>query len=448
MIIYNCRIVTWAKPNEILESKAVRIVNDHIDKIDDEDRLLTLYPAEERLNANGQFLMPGIICAHTHFYGVFSRGMAIPGNPPENFLQILEKLWWPLDQSLQEEDVRYSALVCLVDAIKHGTTTLFDHHASPNFIDGSLDVIQGAVAEAGIRANLCYEVTDRGGEEKAIAGIAENARMINKLQSSGKNSLVTASFGLHAGITLSDKTLEKCVRDIPSGHGFHIHVAEDLIDENVSVAKYGSRVVNRLDRFGITGHQSIFVHGVHIDDNEIKILENTGTWLTHQPRSNMNNAVGMADVERIFARNIPVCLGNDGFSFAMWDEWRTCYLAHKSWNKDPRCMGADRVIEMAVYNNADMASKLLKDRIGVIMEGAKADLILVEYLPITPVNIGNLPWHIIFGFRDSMVTMTMVDGRILMKDRKLITIDEESISEKARELASEVWKRYLTHFVS
>jgi len=201
-----------------------------------------------------------------------------------------------------------------------------------------------------------------------------------------------------------------------------------------------------LDKFGMTGIDSIFVHGVHIDRREMEIIKNSKTWLTHQPRSNMNNAVGMSDVEEFITAGIPVCMGNDGFSFAMWDEWRTCYLAHKLWNKDPRRMSGSLITEMAAYNNARIASYFFKDSIGTIGPGAKADLILVDYQPFTEVTDGNLPWHIIFGFRDSMVTMTMVNGQILMRDRKLINIDEKSILTSAKEVSSEVWKRYAAQF--
>ena len=429
-----------------MDGYAELINKNFIEKIEKEERLLEQYPSDEKINANGQILMPGLICAHTHFYGVFSRGMAIHGEAPANFLEILKKLWWPLDQSLHEEDVYYSAMVCLIDAIKHGTTTVFDHHASPNFIDGSLDVIENAVRKSGLRASLCYEVTDRGGTEKADAGIRENLRMIQKLGGKNEDRMVTASFGLHAGVTLSDKTLEKCAEVIPEGHGFHIHVAEDKIDQKESEKRYDVNVVARLNQFKITGDNSIFVHGVHLSDDEIDTIHQTGTWLTHQPRSNMNNAVGMANVEKMVQRGIPICMGNDGFSFSMWDEWRTCYLAHKMWNQDPRRMGADQVVDIAAYNNARMATKFFNGKIGVIQEGALADLILVDYIPITSIHADNLPWHIIFGFRDSMVTMTMVNGKVLMRDRKLTEINEHEVCEGAQRSSAAVWERYKKQF--
>ena len=446
MILYNCKIITWENPNRILDNHALRVEEDRITEIDDAAILLDKYPFDEKMDAKGQFLMPGLICAHTHFYGVFSRGMSTHGDAPKDFVEILQKLWWPLDQSLQKEDIYYSVLVCIIDAIKHGNTTIFDHHASPNFIEGSLDVIEQAVRETGIRASLCYEVTDRGGEERADAGIAENIRMIKKVSKNPSGSLVTAMFGLHAGLTLSNSTLSKCSKAIPAGFGFHIHVAEHQSDEYDSLNNYGMRVVDRLGKYGITGEDSIFVHGVHLDNQEIEIIKETGTWLTHQPRSNMNNAVGMADAESIVRYGVPVCIGNDGFSFAMWDEWRSCYLSHKLWKRDPRAMNGDLVIKMGAYNNGKLASHFFKDNIGMISPGAKADLILVDYCPITELNEGNLPWHILFGFRDSMVTMTMVNGVVLMKDRQLIGINEQEVSNRARELSKDVWKRYNTQF--
>lgn len=445
MLITNCRIITWENPNRILSGWAVRIQNDFISDINIERELVNRYPAEDRLDAHGQILMPGLICAHTHFYGAFSRGMAIHGDAPADFPAILKQLWWPLDQSLSREDVYYSAMGLLIDAIKHGTTTVFDHHASPHYITGSLDTIEKALLDAGIRGNICYEVTDRGGLEKAEEGISENIRMIRKLADRPAGSMITASFGLHASLTLSDQTLEKSSRSIPEDTGFHVHVAEHQSDEYDSLKKSQLRVVDRMRQFGITGNNSIFVHGVHLDQREAQIIFDTNTWLTHQPRSNMNNAVGMGDVEGYLRLGIPVCIGNDGFSFTMWDEWRSCYLAHKLWKRDPRSMPGDRVIQMGIYNNARMASHFFNANIGVITPGAKADLIFVDYQPITELTEDNLPWHILFGFRDSMVTMTMVNGKILMKDRQLL-LDEEKISAEAARLSREVWKRYTKQF--
>lgn len=445
MLITNGNLITWEDENRLLENQAILIEDSLIKIIGPQDELLTTYPDVERLDAMGQYVMPGNICAHTHFYGAFARGMGIPGSTPKDFPEILKKLWWPLDMALDEKSIHYSTLVMLVDAIKHGTTTLIDHHASPKFIDGSLDVIAEDMERAGVRGSLCYEVTDRNGIAGAKAGIKENVRFLRKCsdRNIGKSSLIAGSFGLHASLTVSEATLETCAESLPAGMGIHIHVAEDIVDEVDSLNKSGKRVVDRLHHFGLLGQNSIAVHAVHIDAKEMSILAHTGTWVTHQPRSNMNNAVGISRVEEMIRMGIPVCIGTDGFSSTMWDEWKTTYLIHKLWNGDPRRMNGIDVINMGVYNNAVLAGKFFPGAsIGKIVPGAYADLIFVDYHPYTPLTTGNLPWHILFGFNESQITTTIVNGQILMKDRELTTLDEEKIASEAREIVPEVWKRY------
>jgi len=445
MIIINGKIITWEQPNRILEGQALRIEGSRIVEIGLQSALLEKYPQEERLDAHSQYVMPGNICAHTHFYGAFARGMGIPGPAPKDFPEILAKLWWSLDKSLSLDDVRYSALVCLIDAIKHGTTTLIDHHASPNAIGGSLTEVAMAVREAGLRASLCYEVTDREGEQGTAAGIAENLRFIQAAKAE-KSGQLAATFGLHASLTLSDKTLEACRTACPDDVGFHIHVAEHPVDEYDSLQKSGLRVVDRLKRHGILGPRSLAVHAVHVDVREIELLAESQTWVTHQPRSNMNNAVGMSQPESMMRAGIKVCLGNDGFSNQMWEEWKTAYLAHKLWNQDPRRMSGMDVVQMAIYNNALLAEQQFGvGPIGSIVPGAQADLIFVDYHPFTELTAGNLPWQIIFGFHESMVTTTIAAGKVLMRDRQLLTLDEEKITADARQLSAETWKRYLTY---
>ncbi|MEJ2011405.1 MAG: putative aminohydrolase SsnA [Anaerolineales bacterium] len=444
MLITNARVVTWEKPNRILDDHAVCIEGDRITAVGPNKELIERYPHMERLDAGGQLLMPGNICAHTHFYSALARGMAIPGRPPRDFPDVLRKLWWPLDKSLHEEDVYISAMVSLVDAVKHGTTTLIDHHASPNAIHGSLDQIAAAVEASGLRAVLCYEVTDRDGQEKAQAGIAENVRFLERCDSGEvAEARVQATFGLHASLTLSDETLDECRSRAPDGTGFHIHVAEHEADEYDSLQKSGLRVTDRLHRHGILGPRTIVAHAIHIDAMEVDLLKESGTWVTHQPRSNMNNGVGVAEVESMLRAGVPVALGNDGFSNAMWEEWKTAYLLHKVWHRDPRRMPGDLLAEIAVGNSARLAGIFFPQApLGVIAAGAYADLILVDYHPTTPLSGENLPWHIVFGFHDSMVTGTMVAGKLLMKDRELLFLDEEQIAARARELAPGVWERY------
>lgn len=449
MLITNATLITWEQPNQVLENYALRIAGDRIAELGPQPELLQRYPDEERLDARGQYVMPGNICAHTHFYGAFARGMAIPGPAPKDFPEILQKLWWPLDKALTPEDVRLSTEVMLLDAIRHGTTTLIDHHASPNAIAGSLDIIAEAVDRSGLRAVLCYEVTDRDGQAKAQAGIEENVRFIERTrQGQVGDGRVAATFGLHASLTLSEGTLAACREAVPQGTGFHIHVAEHEADEYDSLAKSGLRVVDRLHRHGILGPDTIVAHAVHVDAREVNLLAESGTWVTHQPRSNMNNGVGAAEVESLLRAGVNVCMGTDGFSHTMWEEWKTAYLLHKVWHRDPRRMPATDVVTMGVYNNAGLAGRFFPEApLGVLVPGAFADLIFVDYHSHTPLTAGNLPWQIVFGFHESMVTTTIVAGQVLMRDRELLFLDEEAITAQARRQAPLVWARY-EQFVS
>lgn len=439
MLITDGTLITNETPNRILSDQSLYIEDGVIQAMGRTDDLLARYPQAERLNARGQLVMPGNICAHTHFYGAYARGMAIPGPAPEDFPQILKRLWWPLDKALDRDSVRMSALVCLVDAVKHGTTTLIDHHASPNYIEGSLDVIADVVDWAGLRAVLCYEVTDRDGEEKMRAGIAENVRFM----ANNENPLIAGTFGLHASLTLDDGALRACADARPDGAGFHVHVAEHEADEDDSLRRSGRRVVERLHEYGIWGDKTIAAHCIHINETERRILQETGTWVSHQPRSNMNNGVGAMAFDHFMAQGMKVCIGNDGFSNVMWEDWKAAYLLHKVANRDPRRANGADIFSAAAYNNARLAERFFPGmQLGVLTPGAAADIILVDYHPYTPLTEGNLPWHILFGFEASMVTTTIVAGAVLMRDRQLLTLDESEIARAARELAPRVWERY------
>ena len=441
MLITHGTLITFGSDNRIVEDGALRIEDDTITHVGSTRELLAQFPHEETIDARGQLVMPGNICSHTHFYGAFARGMALRGEPPKNFVEVLEKLWWRLDKALLMEDIRYSALVCLADAIRHGTTCLIDHHASPNEIEGSLDTIAEAAIQAGLRVACAYEVTDRDGDERARAGIAENVRF-SEARRKNPHPLIGASFGLHASFTISARTLEQCVASAQrAGCGFHVHVAEDKADQQDCLKKYDCRVVERFEKAEVLGAQTIAAHCIHIDAYEMDILRETRTNVTHQPRSNMNNAVGTQPSAQLLKRGICLGLGNDGFSNNMFTEMKAAYLAHKQASGDPRVMGADQVMQMAVTNNAKIAELFWSKPLGSLTAGASADIIFLDYAPITPLTVGNLPWHIIFGADGSHVTTTICAGKVLMKDRVLLTLDEAELAAKARERAKSVWAR-------
>lgn len=442
MLITHGRVATFGKNPQVIDDGAVCIGGDQIIAVGETDELKVRYPEAEQIDARGQLILPGSICGHTHFYSAFARGMSIPGTPAKNFMEILQKLWWRLDRALDEESIRLSALVCLVDAIRHGTTTLIDHHASPSYIDGSLDILAEEINRSGVRVCECYEVTDRNGLAGAQAGIAENIRFAKRLAAQPA-PLLAASFGLHASFTIGPQTLDRCVAEAQAlGIGFHVHVAEDNADEIDCETKYGQRVGEHLQARGVLGEKTLSAHCVHVNQHEIDLLAKTRTKVSHQPRSNMNNAVGLSPVQQLLDAGVCVGLGNDGFSNNMYSEMKAAYLVHKATAHDPRVMAGDTVTRLAYENNAQIASLFWPQPLGEITPGAYADLVLLDYLPYTPLTAGNLPWQMIFGIDGTHVTTTIVGGQLLMRDRVLLTLDEERIAAQAREIAPQVWQRF------
>src|SRR5438045_1110670 len=451
-LIGNGTVVTLGSSNQLIEQGAVLVQGSRVGAIGSDEALRQQYPDAQYVDANGGLIMPGFLCTHTHFYSAFARGMAIPGEPPRNFPEILERLWWRLDKLLTLEDTRVSAEIFMADAIRHGTICVVDHHASLNAVDGSLDVIAGAVEQAGMRACLAYEVSDRDGPAVSEASIRENERFIRALRAERRQQaeagMIAASYGLHASFTLSPATLERCAAGgADSGVGFHIHVAEDISDENDSMTRYGMRVADRLEANHILGPRSIAAHCVHVNSGEIGRLAETRTNSVHNPRSNMNNAVGSAPVEEMVRAGVNVGLGNDGFSMNMMQEMKAAYLMHKLADGDPRVMPADLVLNLAFQHNARIMQAVFSPfnanfpQLGALSIGAAADLVLLDYLPPTPLNSGNFPWHLIFGIDAHHLTTTMVAGRWLMRNRQLLTLDEARIHARSRELSQAIWQR-------
>jgi len=442
MLITHGRIATFGQQPQVIDDGAIYVEGDQIVAVGSTHDLLARYPNVEQIDAKGQLVLPGSICGHTHFYGAFARGMGIPGAPARNFIEILEKLWWRLDRALDEESIRLSALVCLIDAIRNGTTTLIDHHASPNLIDGSLDICADAIVQTGLRVCECYEVTDRNGPDGAKAGIAENVRFAKSL-AARKSPLLAASFGLHASFTVGPATLDRCVAEAHAlGLGFHVHVAEDAADEVDAERKYGLRVGEHLRAMNILGDKTLSAHCVHVNEAEIALLAKTKTKVSHQPRSNMNNAVGTSPVQAMLDAGVTVGLGNDGMSNNMYSEMKAAYFVHKANAHDPRAMSGDTVTRLAYENNAQIASLFWPKPVGELTPGAYADIVFLDYFPYTPLTAGNLPWQIIFGVDGTHVTTTIVGGRVLMRDRVLLTLDEERIAAQARAVAPRVWQRF------
>jgi putative selenium metabolism protein SsnA len=429
-------VVTLGKNNRVIWNGSVVTDGENVVAIGTAAEMKKKYPNAESVDCTNKVILPGFICAHHHFYSTFARGMFIPGEPASNFVEVLERLWWKVDRAIVGDDILLSAQIPLIECIRNGTTTIIDHHASPSQRDGSLDIIESAVRQAGVRASLCYEVSDRnvmGG------GIAENERFIKKV---GKgDGQIAAMMGLHASFTVSDDTVEKCVgiaKD--AGVGCHIHVAEDAADRKDSIEKFGVPTVARLHKLGMTGEKSIFVHCVHIDEAEMQTVADTNTIIVHNPESNMNNAVGVTKLLKLLARGILVGLGTDGMNSDMLTQMRCAYLLHRLDNRDPRVAFMEAP-QLLLQNNADIVERQFGIRVGELAEGRPADMAILDYIPPTPMDENNFLGHLIFGMTDSAVDTTVCRGKILMQGKKIISMDEERIAARSRELAPEMWKR-------
>lgn len=438
LLIRNGTVVTLGDQNQVLNGHSVFIEGETIKQIGPDAQLANIQ-AEETINAKGRVVLPGFINAHMHFYSTFACGWTKP-MPSENFQEVLENLWWRLDKKLSLDDCYYSSLIPCIRAIRHGTTTLIDHHASPGAVAGSLDRVADAVKETGLRASLCYELSDRDGPEVAQEGIDENLRFLKRVKKENDPRL-HALFGLHASFTISEETMAKAAEVGKTlGAGFHIHTAEDRSDQDDNLKKFGQRVVERLFRHGILGPKTICAHAVHVNEKEMDLLKSSDTIVVHNPQSNMNNAVGVADVLKMLGKGILVGLGTDAMTTNMLEELRAALWIRHLAGKNPN-VGFLETGQLLVRNNAKIANRLFGRPLGELKVGAPADLIVVDYWPATELSPDNFLGHLIFGMSQVPVDTTVVAGKVLMKNHELVGIDEERISARAREVSAKLWKR-------
>ena len=440
IIIGNGRVITRDDGNAFIENGAVVCDGKVIREIGLSADMKAKYPDARFVDAEGGAIMPALINMHNHIYSAFARGLSIRGYNPSGFLDILDGLWWRIDRTMNLQDTYRSAQATYIDCIRNGVTTVFDHHASFGSIEGSLEEIGRASKEAGIRSCLCYEVSDRDGEKKSAASVAENESFIRQCRSDD-SGMLAGTVGMHASFTISDRTMEKCARlarDYDTG--CHIHVAEGLSDVTDCLSKYGKRIINRLYDMNILGPKTLAVHCVHINHEEMDIVKDTDTMVVHNPESNMGNAVGCGDVPGMFQHGILLGLGTDGYTNDMFESYKVGNMIHKHNTGNPNA-GWTELPRMLFKNNAVMAGRYFSPELGVLKPGASADVIVTDYTPLTPMDASNVDGHILFGMNGRSVVTTMCAGRILMENRVFTELDEKEILAKSREQAADLWKR-------
>lgn len=436
LILKNVTAVQF-EPAQVREGVDIAIDGAEIRAIG--DNLHAQFPDAQVKEMHGRLVMPGIVCAHNHFYSGLSRGIMANIAPCPDFISTLKNLWWRLDRALDEESLYYSGLICSLEAIKSGCTAVIDHHASPNYIAGSLATLRKGFLKAGLRGMTCFETTDRnGGTRELQQGVEENirfAQLIDEAKAKGSEPyLVEAHIGAHAPFTVSNAGLEMLAEALrATGRGLHIHAAEDRYDVSHSHDKYGQDLVVRLAEYGLINDKTLLAHGLYLSDEDIRILNEQDAFLVHNARSNMNNHVGYNQRLAQF-RNL--ALGTDGIGADMFEELKFAFFKHRDAGGP---MWPDSFTRF-LYNGNQLLNRNFGARFGRLEAGYKADLTICDYPSPTPLAAQNIGGHLAFGLGSSSVHSVMVEGVMVYEDRAF-PFDIEPIYAEARKVAARMWQR-------
>lgn len=438
-LIANGRLVTRVPgPEFYMEDGGVVVVGGRIADVGATAELVSKYPRAEFIDAEGGIIMPGFIDAHTRFYSSLTCGFDMPVSEHAEYYEFLHNGRWSIDRHLTPDCIKMSAYASVAERIKNGVTTVFDSHASYFRPNGSLFSIASAVRDSGIRACLCYETSDRDGNEKSELAIAENLNFYEHLAAADVPQL-RAMFGLHSSFTLSDATLRKCVSRNKGRMGFHISVSESPDDLYDSTQKYGCRPVQRLQTAGVLTPDSLLAHCTFVDDVGLDIIRRSGSSIVNCPESDLFNSTGCCPVFKILEKGITLGIGSDSYAADMLE------IAHMSLSELRHTAGLPNagfteVAHMLFDGNAKIASQTFGFPIGRLQRGAAADIIIMDYTPYTPLNAVNVDKHVIFGMSGHQCVMTMAAGKILMQNRRLTFAREDLLSRETTAAAAELWQ--------
>lgn len=389
---------------------------------------IKLLPVDEPIPANehtiidckGKYVTKSFAIGHHHIYSALARGMPAPPKTPANFHEILQYIWWRLDKCLDKEMIELSAMVTAIAAAKAGASFIVDHHASPNAIKGSLDTIANAVEKIGLSHLLCYEITDRDGQEKAGQALQETADYLSKRQ-----GLV----GLHASFTLGSETLGQAAKLMQTYNtGAHVHLAEDVYDQQHCMQTHGTTVTERFESMGLLDQSStILVHGLHLSDQERRLIAKSPAWLAQNPESNLNNKVGFFS-SSLLGNNI--MLGTDGMHSDMLQSARAAFF----YGAQKDGMGYD-----SLYRRFRNVHKYLADN---NFDGdGDNNLVVLDYDSPTEFNSANFAGHFLFGLRSNHVLHLISNGKTVMLDRRMVMADEDALLEEARKHSLRLWQK-------
>lgn len=438
LVIGNGKLITRDSACPYIENGAVAIDGTKIAEVGQSPAIREKYQGAEFIDAKGGVIMPAFINTHEHIYSAMARGLSIKGYNPKGFLDILDGQWWTIDRHLTLEQTKYSAIDTIIASIRNGVTTIFDHHASFGQIGGSLFTIADVAKELGVRACLCYEISDRDGMAKARESVMENAEFI-RYALKDDSDMLAGMMGMHAQFTISDETMALAAANKPDEVGYHIHVAEGIEDLHDCLKKYGKRIVDRLMDCGILGEKTLLGHCIYINPHEMELIKETDTMVVHNPESNMGNACGCPPTMELVKRGILTGLGTDGYTHDMLESYKVANVLHKHHLCDANAAWSE-VPKMLFENNAAIANRYFKTPLGVLKEGAAGDVIVVDYDPPTYLDENNINGHMLFGMTGRDVVTTVCAGKVLMKDREIKVIDVEEAMAKCRESSAKLWR--------
>lgn len=392
----------------------------------------------EIIEGDHLLVMPGLVAGHTHIYSTFARGLSLPFSP-KSFQDILDQLWWKIDGELTLTDVYYSGLYAGLDYLKSGVTTVVDHHAS-GMIKGSLEMLEKSLCnEIGLRAGLCFETSDRF---ELLECIEENMKYLDDHRGS---NITFGLFGMHASMSLSDDSLKK-IKEYVGDRPIHIHVAESLEDQEQCISKYGMRIVQRLDSFGLLNEGSILAHCIHIDEEEAELISKRKCYVALNVTSNMNNSVGLPNIKLLQAYDVPCIIGNDGMTSDIASEWRNALFAFHHQTQSPTGFNLDDLSRM-IQNSYELINRNLNIKIGRVEQGFASDLIAIDYSPPTIMLHNNALGHLIYGlahqFRPEYV---WTRGQVRIDQYKPHKDNMNKVEDTLTEcidVSRELWKRIL-----
>ncbi len=435
LLIDNVLVVTCNSNNDIIEHGYVYVEDDKIEEMGTGSPSAT---PSTHIDGSGCVLIPGLITAHTHLYGILLRGADLDIEPPTDFAQVLQRVWWPVDEALSVEDAHASALSASAEMLKTGSTLFADTFSGPNCIEGSLPAIANATKEVGIRGILAFEMTERNDPEEAKKGLEQNVQFIKGAKD---EPLVSGMMSVHASFTVGDEIVKEAAStarklDAP----ITVHTSEGKVDLYHNLERWGERTVERLDRLELLDSNAVLAHCVHVSENELELIMKRDAKVAHNPMSNMLNAVGTAPVPEMLDMGITVGIGNDGWIYDPFENMRCAMTIHRLSSGNPSEIGPSEVLRMATIGGARCYG--LEDELGSIEVGKKADLVLLDGNNVpTPLNCKSVIGHLVNTYTGNDVSHVVVDGEVVVKNSMLTKVDEKSVIQKSRQSAKRLWKR-------